>query len=69
MIAKVNTLSGTMAKAIWNDEFELKTMFQKTKSYYWWKSISIDDLPNGISSLKITLNDLVWAIVDFEVEN
>lgn len=69
MIAKINTLPGTVAKTIWNAEIELQTMFQKTKSGYWWKTVAIDDLPNGISSLKITLNDLPWAIVDFEVQN
>ena len=45
-----------------------ETEFQKSTSWSWWPGIPIIDLPNGLCYVEVSLNDVLWARVDFEVQ-
>jgi hypothetical protein len=66
-IIRLETLTGTKGKVTWDSAREKEHEFDTSDTYIWWPSIPIQDLPNGSCSLRVSLDDILWATVDFEV--
>jgi hypothetical protein len=66
-VIRLQALSGTKGKVEWSSGAEKETEFRKSDSWIWWSHVSVKDLPDGPCSLKVSLNNILWTTVDFEV--
>jgi len=66
-VIKLESLVGTTAKVVWGNGIESVYQFDTWNTRTWWPSTSLRDLPVGINTLRITLDDVLWATANFEV--
>ena len=66
-IIRVNIFAGTKGVVKWTDGIEGNIEFQQSGKRIWWPSVSLDDLPDGLITMEVTLNNILWATYSFEV--
>lgn len=68
VLAHIRVLAGTRVYIKWYPgEQVTECLFEKSSGYYLWPSIAMDQLPDGPCSVLCYLNDICWAMLEFEL--
>ena len=51
----------------WGSIKEEETEFEKSSRFWWFPDVSITDLPDGSNSLTVSLDNVKWITLNFDV--